>query len=380
MMDKVKLGDIAKISSGGTPSRRKRENWENGDIPWIKIKDLKSKYINSSEENITKYALENSTTKLYKNGTVLYTIFATIGEVAILNIDAATNQAIAGIEINERAINRDYLYYYLNSIKPKMIKKSRGVAQNNINLTILKNLEIKLVDISEQIKIAKKFDKVQEVIDMRKKQIEALDKLIKSQFEKIVENVEEEVCLNYYINSLNAGKSLAGELECKNKVLKTGSVSYDYFDEKQVKNLPIDYMPQKEHLVKKGDVIISRMNTAELVGACGYVWDNIENLYYPDRLWKANLNDKCNAIFIWQSIIQQDFKAKIRKICSGTSGSMKNISKEKFLSLKIKKVPIELQNQFSNIVKQINKRKVEIQNSLKELEKLQDSLSNKYFN
>ena len=281
---------------------------------------------------------------------------------------------------DKQLLNTKYLYYLISSNIEKLRKNAIGGVIKYIKLGNLTNIKLELIEINEQNQIVKELDKVQKVIDMRKKQIEELEELVKSQFEKIVENIEEEIYLNYYINSLNAGKSLAGELECKNKVLKTGSVSYDYFDKKQVKNLPVDYTPQREHLVKKGDVIISRMNTVELVGACGYVWDNVENLYYPDRLWKANLNNNCNAIFIWQSIIQQNFKSKIRKICSGTSGSMKNISKEKFLNLKIKKVPIELQNQFANIVKQVNKRKGEIQKSLEELGKLQNSLSNKYFN
>ena len=192
-------------------------------------------------------------------------------------------------------------------------------------------------------------------------------------------NIEKQIELKDYITSLDAGKSLASDEESINKVLKTCSVSYDHFDEEEIKNLPVNYIPKKEHKVNVGDVIISRMNTTELVGAVGYVWKVKDNVYIPDRLWKANLKNNTNPIFIWQLLIQNDMKEQIQRICSGTSGSMKNISKEKFLKLKIKNVPIELQNQFADFVKRIDKQKIKLQKSLEEIQKLQESLMNKYF-
>ena len=192
-------------------------------------------------------------------------------------------------------------------------------------------------------------------------------------------NIEKQIELKDYITSLDAGKSLASDEESINKVLKTCSVSYDHFDEEEIKNLPVNYIPKKEHKVNVGDVIISRMNTTELVGAVGYVWKVKDNVYIPDRLWKANLKNNTNPIFIWQLLIQNDMKEQIQRICSGTSGSMKNISKEKFLKLKVKNVPIELQNQFADFVKRIDKQKIKLQKSLEEIQKLQESLMNKYF-
>lgn len=99
-MEWVKLGEIADIKSGGTPSRSKKEYWDNADIPWTKISDFNGKYLNKTEEFINKQGLDNSSAKLFKAGTILYSIFATIGEATILNIDSTTNQAIAGIMVN----------------------------------------------------------------------------------------------------------------------------------------------------------------------------------------------------------------------------------------------------------------------------------------
>ncbi len=181
------------------------------------------------------------------------------------------------------------------------------------------------------------------------------------------EDVKEEVQLSYYIDSLTAGKSLAGEAECENKVLKTGSVSYDYFDETQVKNLPLDYEPLEENLVKVSDVIISRMNTAELVGAAAYVWKVPDKTYLPDRLWRAEIRQCVSPVFLWQVLIQSSTKEKIRRIASGTSGSMKNISKPGLLGINVIKVGFQLQNEFAAFVHQVDKLKFEMQKGLQEM-------------
>ena len=185
--------------------------------------------------------------------------------------------------------------------------------------------------------------------------------------------------VGHYIQSLIAGKSLAGESECENKVLKTGAASFDYFDATQVKNLPLDYEPQTEHLVNKGDIIISRMNTAELTGAAAYVWDVPQKVYLPDRLWKAKLRDDCNPIFVWQMLIQPSTKEQIRRECSGTSGSMKNISKPGMLAITVKKVPVKMQNEFASFVNQVGKSKFAVQKALDEAQVLFDSLMQQYF-
>lgn len=138
----ARLGDICTIQSGGTPARGNKEYWDNGDIPWVKISDFSGKYLEKTSEKITKAGLSNSSAKIFPKGTVLYTIFATLGETCILDIDAATNQAIAGLSLTDDSVALDYLYYYLLSKKEYVNEIGRGVAQNNINMKILREMEI----------------------------------------------------------------------------------------------------------------------------------------------------------------------------------------------------------------------------------------------
>ncbi|MBQ6599198.1 MAG: restriction endonuclease subunit S, partial [Lentisphaeria bacterium] len=122
--------------------------------------------------------------------------------------------------------------------------------------------------------------------------------------------------------------------------------------------------------VKTGDVIISRMNTAELVGATAYVWQVAANTFLPDRLWKAIIKDDVNPIFLWRLLIHPSVKKRIRGIAGGTSGSMKNISKSGLLKISVPNVDYPLQNEFASFIEHLDKSKVVVQNGREHLKKL----------
>ncbi len=272
-----------------------------------------------------------------------------------------------------------YLYYFLDKYAETLRKQSIGGVIKYIKLENLSEAEVPLPPLDEQRKIAAVLDKVSDLIAKRRQQLDKLDTLVKARFVEMFGAIQEMVPLSYYIRGLSAGKSLAGEDECVNKVLKTGATTYDSFDSAQVKNLPLDYIPQEEHRVKTGDVIISRMNTAELVGAAAYVWEAPDHTYLPDRLWKAEVRDTACPIFVWQLLIQKDTKESIRRIASGTSGSMKNISKPGLLGIRVIKAEVATQNRFAAFVAEVDKSILVVNQSLEKLETLKKSLMQQYF-
>lgn len=211
-MEWIELGELVEVKGGGTPLRRKKEYWTNGQIPWVKISDIKGNRVRNTEEFITKEGFDNSSVKLIKKGSIIYTIFATIGKVAILEIDATTNQAIVGLEVKEdNIIDKFYLLYFLQSIEKEIKKQSRGVAQNNINIGIVKRIKIPVPPIKIQKQIVEVLDESQILIDNRKEQIELLDDLIESVFydmfgDPIVNSKDQNLLTLDKICNLKAGK------------------------------------------------------------------------------------------------------------------------------------------------------------------------------
>jgi type I restriction enzyme S subunit len=179
----VPLGDLCSVKAGGTPARSESANY-GGEIPWVKISDMLRGDIYETEESISHSGLTNSAAKLLPAGTVLLSIFATIGRTALLRVPAATNQAIVGLIPKDDSIDPGFLRRFLDFAAGSLASRGRGVAQANINSTILKQLPVSLPwkngrpDIPEQKRIAAILDKADAIRRNRQASLHLLDSLV----------------------------------------------------------------------------------------------------------------------------------------------------------------------------------------------------------
>lgn len=151
------LGEICFTTSGGTPSRNNAEFY-NGSIPWVKSGELDKGIIYDTEEHISEDAVKKSSAKVFPEGTLLIALYgATIGKLAFLGVEAATNQAICGI-FKSIAIEPKYLFNFLLNRRQKLISQGTGGAQPNISQTILKNLSVPLAPLPIQRAIVSKIE------------------------------------------------------------------------------------------------------------------------------------------------------------------------------------------------------------------------------
>lgn len=386
----MKLKDFCDISSGGTPSRSNNEYWDNGNIPWLKISDLKNKYIDKCDEYITEKALNNSSAKLYSKGTILYTIFATIGEVAILDFDATTNQAIAGLKINDESLQTEYLYYYLKSLKQKMKNESRGVAQNNINLSILRELDISVPSIDKQNIIIDALSKLDDLIETKKSQIVSCNNLIKSQFvEMFGDFYDDSLWETVNISKILKDKPSNGFFTKRNDYNSNGNVSVLGVASvvnrmySNVENLPRTNASDKDiekFKVKYGDLLFCRSSLVqEGIGKASIVPEDVDDIIlFECHVIRFILDmNKCVPEYIQMFTTTNYFRNQI--LSGAKTSTMTTIGQSDILKCDIKLPSIEKQLEFKNIVKQIDKQKFEFEKSLKKLEELQASLMQEYF-
>ena len=175
-----RMGNLFKITSGGTPSRKHPEYFENGSIPWVKTGDLTKSYLNKTDENITGLGLKNSSAKIFPKGTVLLAMYgATIGAVSILNIAAATNQACAAFLPIDNVLPV-WLYYFLFLQKKHFVSLGLGGAQPNISGEILKNERIFCPPLSLQKQFTEFVEKTETQKALLEKRLNRLETLYKS--------------------------------------------------------------------------------------------------------------------------------------------------------------------------------------------------------
>jgi type I restriction enzyme S subunit len=135
------LRSIAETTSGGTP-RRDVDGYFGGAIPWVKSGELHQAVVSATEESLTERGLAESSAKLMPLGTVLVAMYgATVGAVAILGVEAATNQAVCCISPSH-TLTSEYLAHLLRKMAPSLLAKRVGGAQPNLSQELLRNLRI----------------------------------------------------------------------------------------------------------------------------------------------------------------------------------------------------------------------------------------------
>ena len=361
-MEYVKLEEICTIVSGGTPSRSKPNYWNNGNIPWIKIKDMKSKYIDSAEEFITEEGLNNSSTKMLKRDTLLYSIFATLGEVGILKIDACTNQAIAGLSLKEDSnILKEYLYYYLKSKKKDVNNLGRGVAQNNINLSLLRKFKIPVIPLCQQKKIIEVLDNVSSTINNYERELALLDELVKARFvEMFGDPVLNEkgwitkplIDMGNCKNGMNFHYNENGyEVKC----LGVG----DFKDLSIINNIEslqtvsLNEMPTEEYMLRDNDIVFVRSNgNKALVGRSIVIYPgDVPTTFSGFCIRYRKYDDSIIVPYLLHVLKTDSFRNKM----IGRGANIQNLNQQILANLIIPVPPLELQNQFASFVEEIDK-------------------------
>ena len=171
--EKGSLNKYASIGTGATPSRKIVSYYE-GDIPWVKSTEVHNSYIWETQEHITKEAIDNSNCSIYLPDTILVAMYGqgkTRGQVGLLRIKAATNQACAAIQCKD-SLNPTFCYWHFQMCYEANRELGNGTNQKNMNLTIVGNIKFIIPPLSLQQEFAFKIESIEKQKELICKQLE----------------------------------------------------------------------------------------------------------------------------------------------------------------------------------------------------------------
>lgn len=366
---RYKLKDIFDLQMGKTPSRNNSEYWNTEDYKWISIADLgkTGKYISETKEYLSESAVTDSGIKVIPANTVVMSFKLSIGKTAITAEDMYSNEAIMAFHDRHVVDILPEYIYYMFKYKNWDEGSNKAVMGKTLNKATLSEVEIDICSMEEQREIVNVLDKMMAVLEGRKAELALLDDLIKARFIELFGDTEnnpfswEKTKIGTVIQSCEAGWSGNGVQREKRDgevaVLKVSAVTKGYFIPRECKVLDDQRNIKKYIFPEKGDLLFSRANTREMVGATAIVTQDYPEHILPDKLWKIRFTDDADVYYIKYVLSSNYIRSMFSAVSTGTSGSMYNVSMEKFKSITIPLPPRKLQNQFAAFVNQIDKSK-----------------------
>ena len=342
---------------------------------------IENKIINSSEvDYMNKPSRAN---QIAKEGDV---IFAKMKDTKkVMKIDKENSEYIYStgfyiIKPNE-GILTDYMYWLFNSTKFNRDKDKhcKGATQKALNSEGLRKIKInKIPNLEEQQKIVSKLSKIDKIMNKKKKQLMMLDDLIKSQFVEMFEDIKIKEKMKNVSVYFSRGKTPNYVEKSNIKVISQACIYWDEFKYEKAKYQDENKaLKALEKMIENGDVLITSTGTGTL-GRCNVYYGEDHKYMADSHVSILRLNYKeVNPIFFKYYFMQEKVQKELYAECVNGSTNQIELSKDRFLNFRILIPEITLQNQFSEIVKQIDKQKFESMIQLKMMEKIYNIINDR---
>jgi type I restriction enzyme S subunit len=295
----VPLGDLATLSTGGTPRRERPEYW-NGTIPWVKTGEVNYGVIRSTEEHITEEGMANSSARLYPAGTLLVAMYGqgiTRGRAAILGIEATINQACAAIRVGNK-IDTRFLFFAFKHQYEAIRDLGHGANQRNLNMLILRGVKFPVPPLAEQQAIALVLRTVQQAKEVTETVIAAARQLKQSLMRHLftygpvpVEQADQvplrdtgygavpETWKTMLLSEcavvqtgVAKGRKLNGAEAISVPYLRVANVQDGYLDLSEIKTIAIRHSELARFSLATGDVVLTEGGDFDKLGR-GFIWN-----------------------------------------------------------------------------------------------------------
>ena len=379
----MKLYEIGTIITGNTPSKNNDEYYISDDIMFIKPGDIEEKYITNLERS-EGYISEKARKKvrILPKDTVLVTCIGTIGKVGILENEATCNQQINAIIPNDMVVSK-YLAYLIKAKQKILQLKANAPVVPIINKTDFSKIEINICDIKEQKRIVEKLELVKKIIDIRQEQLRELNNIVKSQFVEMFGDIHlndkkwekfikmNEICeINPKKSEISDLRNIMVSFVPMQSVTEDGKIYTD--DKRNINDVKSGFTYFREN-----DVLFAKI-TPCMENGKGAIAVNLENKigFGSTEFHVIRPGKYVNPLWIYTLTATKEFRKQAEMSMTGSAGQ-KRVSSKYLENYRIGVPPITLQNQFAEIVKQIDKQKFESMIQLKMMEKIYNIINDR---
>lgn len=350
----ARLGDIARISLGRTPARNRADYWSPPAVDWVSIGDLNGGQISHTKEQISKRAHDEVFGGgLVPPGTLLLSFKLTIGKVGILSGPAVHNEAIASLDLSDRAVDRDFLFYELQSFDYSRYVDTY-VKGKTLNKDKLTKLPLPLPPLHEQSSIARALRQIDRSVTAVGEVVSGARKLKIALRRKLFADLRADGAVEWRPLSellrepLRNGHSAPPAVDGSVRTLTLTAVTLDDFSDANTKMTAADPARVADLWLQPDDILIERANTKEMVGLAAMFGGESGFAIYPDLMIRVRV-DKARAIskFVAEFLLTDEARDYFRRNASGAAGNMPKISQGTIERLQIPLPGLEAQRRIA---------------------------------
>lgn len=291
------------------------------------------------------------------------------------------------VRVNAERLDERYLLHFLRQRRLRLEgeKKMTGSGgQKRVPANFIKELELPVPSLQEQKRIAAILDKADALRIKRRKALEQLDALAQAIFIEMFGDPTLNPkqwgigSIGELLESASYGSSAKAGAEGSYPILRMGNVTNDgKIDLGDLKYIDLAEQETEKYLVRAGDVLFNRTNSAELVGKSA-IYRFADEVAYAGYLVRLRVNSKCDPEYLAAFLNTPHAKRVLRSMCKSIVG-MANINAKEVQSIRIAIPPIELQKEFGKRVRAIEGKRVFLEKSRGELDALFSSLQHRAF-
>jgi type I restriction enzyme S subunit len=363
----------------------KPSEWGREGLPIIRIQNLTgtSKVFNCFKGTV-------SPKNIVKRGDILISWSASLGVYRWTSNNAVLNQHIFKVVLKS-GVDSSYFYYVATDALKQMVVQVHGSTMQHITKDKFDAIPISLPSEPEQKRIAGVLEKADRLRSARRYARQLPDTLLQSIFlemfgDPVTNPYGWEVSeLEEQLENIDSGWSPVCDGPRRDPsqwaILGLGSVTCGRYRPEENKQLPAKLAPKPQLEVRRGDVLITRKNTIDLVAACAFVHSTPVRLMLPDTIFRFHLSQSSHVIseYLWSLFSYPSFRKRVQSLATGSAGSMPNISKEKFLEVVLPIPPRPLQRKFAGIVQRFERLRAQQHEAEREAEHLFQTLLHRAF-
>ena len=327
-------------------------------------------------------------TKIAKPEDILISVRAPIGAMNYAKEECCIGRGLVALTPDKTKVSLEFIFWLLKGKNDELNSKGTGSTFKAIGRKVLEETLVPNIKLEKQIEYSKILEKVHSVIQSRKQELQKLDELTRARFVELFgdmflntmswneEPLEE---MANVVSGITKGRKLKAQCTTEVPYMAVSNVKDGYIDWTTVKTIEATEQEINQYRLLPEDVLMTEGGDPDKLGRGAIIKEPLENCIHQNHIFRVRLNATVILPEFFAEYLRHQKSKRYFLGCAKQTTGIASINMRQLKALPVLLPPLELQNQFADFVKVVDKSKAAVQKALDQAQLLFDSLMQEYF-